>query len=304
VISEKNDWSRYKIIVLPDNVLMTDLIQKKVKAHLAAGKKIIASHKSGFEPGLKGFMFEKEWGARFIKDNDFAPAFFTIAPPYGRDLPDMPLSLYSMGIEMAPIRGTGAFGKMIKSFCNFGWDGEHINFYAPPYEATDLPILVAGKQVAHFSHPIFDAYYKMAPVPLRQLFANVLDEFLSNPVLKTQNLPSFARAMVTEKASRKMAHLFAYVPEKRGASKLPAWFPLTEALASYAPAEKGGSATEMIEEPITVCDAVVRLRLDGKIPGKVYMAPDRKRMEFKIRDGYLEIPVPMFKGYALLVAEE
>ena len=280
VVSDVSDWSKYKLIILPDNILITEPIAKKVKAHLAAGKKIISSHKSGFKPDMKGFMFEKEWGVGFVRDIESDPIYFVIPSPFGKGLPDMPIALYSKGIEMAAMPKTKTFGKMIKSFCDSGWDGEHTNYYLPPYEETDMPILTVGNQVAHLSNPVFNTYYEKAPVPLRQLFANILNHFLPEPILKTKNLPSFARATTTGQPGRRMIHLLAYVPEKRG------------------------SSTEMIEEPITVSGSVVSLRQDGKVPRRVFAAPLRQELKFDIVDDYIEIKVPAFSGYSLIVVEK
>lgn len=279
VVSESHDWRKYELIILPDGVLMTDEIKAKVKERLDAGKKIISSYESGMNTSRKGFAFEKEWGIKLVGMEDSDPAFFTLDAPYGEGLPNMPVSLYSTGIEMEA-NGARAFGKMIRSFRNFGWDGEHTNYYLPPCEETNIPILAVSGQVAHFSHPIFSVYNQKAPVPIRRLFENVLNELHPKPLVRTEGLPSFARAMVTTLPGRRMAHLLAYVPEKRGPS------------------------TEMIEEPIAVRGAMVSIRHDGTIPKKVYAAPDRRELEFTKRDGYVEVQVPEFEGYALIVAEQ
>lgn len=75
-----------------------------------------------------------------------------------------------------------------------------------------------------------------------------------------------------------MVHLLSYVPELRGQS-------------------------QMIEEPVTLSNVKISLRVDGKAPKKVYLAPDRKPLPFKIANGYVNVTVPVSKGYSLLVFE-
>ena len=108
----------------------------------------------------------------------------------------------------------------------------------------------------------------------------MLDHFLPNPLLKSENLPSFARAFVTTQPNRRMVHLLAYVPELRG--------------------EK----TEMIEEPVAVVDSKIALRLDGAPPKNVMLAPTGKALPFEVKEGYIHVELPLFKGYALLIFEE
>ena len=104
------------------------------------------------------------------------------------------------------------------------------------------------------------------------MFANVLDKFLPRPLLKTENLPSFARVFVTEQPGRRIVHILSYVSELRG--------------------EK----TEMIEEAIPVLNAKLAIRLDGHCPIKIYLAPEGKELPFTMGNDYICVDVPAFKN--------
>jgi len=77
-----------------------------------------------------------------------------------------------------------------------------------------------------------------------------------------------------------MVHAMAYVPEQRGAG------------------------TNMIEEPITLRDQEISLRLDARNPQRVYIAPDMGELPFRVAGGYIHVTVPEIPGYALVVFEE
>jgi hypothetical protein len=141
------------------------------------------------------------------------------------------------------------------------------------------PDVGANFDVEAFSHRIFTGYNRQASAELCQVFANVLSHFLCEPLLKTENLPSFARAFVTAQPGRRILHLLSYVPELRG--------------------EK----TEIIEDPVAVVDSQMALRLDGPPPRKVYLAPTGKALPFEIQQGYVHLDIPLFKGYAMVVFE-
>ena len=192
----------------------------------------------------------------------------------------MPLSLYSSGIEVDALPDTSSEAYLIKPYYNRHWDGEHAFYYNPPDKVTDLPALTICGKVAHFSHRIFSGYHLQAPVELRRLFASVLEEFLPEPLIKTGNLPSFARVFVTEQPGRRIVHILSYVPELRG--------------------EK----TEMIEEPIPVINAKIALRTDGEGLEHIYMVPEGKEMPAETHNGYTHVTIPIINGYAMIIFQK
>jgi len=278
VVTLATDWSKYKILVIPDDIVFTEEIAQRVKAHILAGKAVISSGSSGLDEGKKQFMLEKEWGVKYVGENDFNPAYFEVGNNFNQGLPDMPLSLYSSGVNMEPLPGTTVASYLVKPYYNKGWDGEYAFYYNPPDKVTGQPALTINGKVAHFSHRIFSGYSEMAPVELRTVFANVLNRFLPAPLVKCENVPSFGRVFLTAQPGREMVHLLSYVPELRGKAQI-------------------------IEEPVTLSNVKIALRMDGKAPKKVYLAPDRKALPFKIADGYINVTIPVSKGYSLLVFE-
>ncbi len=279
VVTEFSDWSRYKVLVIPDDITFTEEITRRVKEHIAAGKAVISSGSSGLNAEKTKFALEKEWGIKFIKECDYDPAYFTVGKNYNQGLPDMPLSLYSSGTDVEPLPGTSVEAWLIKPYYNRGWDGEYAFYYNPPDKVTDKPALTINGKVAHFSHRIFSGYYDQAAVELRTVFSNVLNKFLADPVIRYEGLPSFSRVFVSEQPGRKMVHLLSYVPELRG------------------------SKTQIIEEPVELHNVKISLRNDGNALRKVYLAPERKSLPFKINDGYINVTIPVSNGYSLVVFE-
>ena len=279
VVTLASDWSKYKVLVIPDDILFNDEIARRVKAHIAAGKAVISSGSSGLDQEKKQFVLSKEWGLKYIGENNFDPAYFKVGNNLNSGMPDMPLSLYSSGIDVEPLPGTKVEANLIKPYYNRGWDGEYAYYYNPPDKVTEKPALTINGKVAHFSHRIFSGYFNQAPIELRTVFANVLDKFLPDPLIKYDHLPSFSRVFVTQQPGRKMIHLLSYLPEMRG------------------------SKTQMIEEPIELNNVNISLRNDGKTPTRVYLAPSNIPLPFKLKDGYIQVTIPVNKGYSLVVFE-
>lgn len=279
VVTTYSDWDKYKVLIFPDDILFNEEITRRVKQHIAAGKAVIATGSSGLNPEKTRFALEKEWGVIYEGENNFDPAYFTVNEDYNKNLPDMPLSLYSSGIDIHPLQGTTTCANLVKPYYNKGWDGEYAFYYNPPDKITDKPALTINNKVAHFSHRIFSGYSQKASVELRTIFSNVLNEFLPQPLIRYENLPSFSRVFLTEQPGRKMVHVLSFVPELRGPT------------------------TSMIEDAVEINNAKIALRCDGKKPSKVYLAPSKKSLPFKIINDYANVTIPVSKGYSLLVFE-
>ncbi len=280
VLSPNLDFSGYDLIILSDFVTMDKQMTAKIKSHLAKGGKIISSAWSGLDADRKDFVL-REWGLKFKGDSPYDPAYLSVSRGIADNFPNMPVTLYEKGTEMERSGKTEVLAKIIAPYYNRHWDGEHAFLYTPPDKNTGKPAITRNGNIVHFSHPLFLGYYKTAQVPMRTLLDNVLKIMLPNPVVKTEGLPSFARVTVTkqDKQKRRMVHVLCYVPEHRG--------------------EK----IEMIEEPIEVRDVRIMLRTDNRKPKKVYLAPDKKELQFTVEDPYITVTVPKIKGHALIVFE-
>ena len=77
VVTLASDWSKYKVLVIPDDIIFNDEIAQRVKAHILAGKAVISSGSSGLGQDKKQFMLEKEWGVKYVGENDFNPVSYT-----------------------------------------------------------------------------------------------------------------------------------------------------------------------------------------------------------------------------------
>ena len=72
---------------------------------------------------------------------------------------------------------------------------------------------------------------------------------------------------------------------------------------AYLP-ESRGAGVNMIEEPLTLSDFTVSLRLDGRAPKRVYLAPSGEELGFTIEGNYATVTIPCVQGWAVAVFEE
>jgi len=279
VPSHASSWDRYQLLVLPDYVVLDEETQRRVRAHLDRGGSVVSTGWSGLDPQRQRFVFE-EWGVDYEGESPYDPAYIRFEPAFADGMPDMPVTLYDRGIRVSARTGTEVLAEIVAPYYNRHWDGEHGFVYLPPDRPTGTPAVTLRGRVAHVTHPIFTSYFNYAPVPMRQIVANLVQRLLPEPLVQAPNAPSFARITVTSQPGRRMVYILGYVPEQRGAG------------------------TNMIEEPITLRDQEIRLRLDGRAPQTVYLAPERRVLPFRIDDGYACVVVPEVPGWVVVVFEE
>ncbi len=295
VVTPASSWRDYRLLVLPDAITLDGDLAGRVRAHLAAGGAVLSTGWSGLDPGKRRFVLG-EWGCRLTGEDprdDAAgqgpdlnlhlapyPAYYQPALDIRAGLPDMPLNCYLPGIVAEPEEGTAVLGCVVSSYFTRHWDGEHHYLYLPPDALTDRPFVMQRGGIAHVTHPIFTAYHRFAPVHLKRLVENLLSRLHPRPLLRSANLPSFARATVTAQRDRRMVWVTGYVPERRG------------------------PAVDMIEEPIELRDARIELALRGRAVRRVYRAPGGESVPFTVGDGYASAALPPVRGWGVFVFED
>ena len=272
------DLSAYRVVVLPDDVTVDKKLEVSLAQHLENGGAIISSAFAGLKPDKNGFALDA-YKVNYEGAEPYDFTFFEALPDVDNELPDMLTTVYEPGIAMTVTEGSEVLARLYKPYFNHEeWDLYHEHLYIPPKEDTGRPALVKCGNIFHFSFPIFKNYIDHAVVPHRTLFRNCLNLVLREPIVKVENMPSFAQVTVTKAENRRMVHLLAYVPELRGNA-------------------------EIIEEPISVHNVTLFLRTDGMIPKTVYLAPSRRTLDFTVAEGYLKVLVPEVCGYQLVVFE-
>ena len=273
------DWSKYKLLILPDTVRLNDKLAPLIKAHLDAGKKIIATGTSGLDAAGEKFLFEEAWGVKYQGKCACDPAYFKLKGNLAKLLPDMPLATNLPGEKVELLPGSTAAGMVVSSWYNKHWDGKYSHFYAPPALETDIPFLVFSDQCAYCAFPLACAYYKQTTPDLRKVLEIMIRHFMPEFLLSAdRRLPSFGRAFVTEKEDCRIVHLFNYEPDMRGLNF-------------------------MVEDALPLGGTQVSLRLDGRKVKKLYLAPGKEEILFTLSDGRLNFKVPECEGYAMIVAE-
>ena len=260
-------------------MLVDGKLKEKLQKYLKSGGTIISSASSGLNPEKTNFAL-KEYQITYEGPEPYHYSFFEPLPEISRDLPKMLTTIYNPGIAMKPKKGVQVLAKLYQPYFNLAsWDWYHENLYIPPEKYSGRPALVRCDNIFHFSFPIFTSYFEHAVVAYKNLVRNCLEKTSLKPLVKVLNFPSFGQVTVTQKYKSRMVHLLTYLPELRGGK------------------------IQIIEEPIEVRNVEVALRVDGQKINRVYLAPEKRKLEFQSAGDYVKVIVPEVKGYQIVVFE-
>lgn len=308
----------YKVIILPDETRVTDRLEKIIRQHLDKGGKIISSMYSGLKalpdnkyyPAIKPsaapiitenqnacaqpeladisavitpenpecdyFVFS-EWGIEFKGLVPWNPSFIT-ADKISL-LPDMPITAANCGILVNALKGTEILSEYIAPYFNAVPPNVRFFQYLPPKDPTGEAAITVNQQVCHIAFPIFSAYLDSGRVEYRKILEYALNLHLPEPMIKTENAPSWTKVFVTSQPNRKIIHILANYPEKRTLS------------------------IDLIEDAVEMHNMKVRLRTDGQQIVSVYTVPQKKAVPFVCRGNYAELEIPPFTGHTMIAAE-
>ena len=276
IINENMDFSKYELLILPDDILITPVLEEKLRKHLQAGRGIISSGFSGLNENKSGFAL-KEWNLGFDGIDKSNASYFRMKSCSDEVLGDMSWSMYSHGILVMPHSDTEVIAEYIKPYFNRHFDGERGFWYVPP-EKADLHAAAARcGNIYHICFRIFDAYYTGAMAAHKHLVRQMIEKLMPRPLFKTEGIPSTARVTLTENENNYILHVKVTYPEVRG-------------------------EVDIIEEHQSLPAGTV-IKLRGSF-NKASITPDMESLPVSVRDGYTEIVLPQVDGYMMIAVDK
>lgn len=271
-IDTETSLDKYKLLILPDAVILDEVLKEKISKFVEAGGKILASGKSATD-GNGNFLFD--FGCRFGGENEYRPDY--LRPRF--ELPSLQNSAYIMycqGYNVESVTGevladreNPYFNRTAEHFCS--------HRHAPNNKAERFPAIVEGKDGAYIAWDIFDDYAVYGNIVNKQVVCYVLDKLLADKSLKT-SLPAQGVVTLTKQENRKVAHLLYASPVRRGKN------------------------IEIIEDIIPVYDIDLAVKHDGEVK-RVYLAPQNVDIAYQVEDGYVKCKVDKLENHQMVVIE-
>jgi hypothetical protein len=278
-LDRESDFTRYRLIILPDSHRFDDELQGKVSAYLASGGKVILSHESGLDPAGQRFALP-ELGLEYVGPSPTQGNkgdYFEALEDLSEGIPPTVYFTYASGLLVKAAPGTTTLARLWKPY----FDRNYLHFSSHRQTAYDQPtehVAVAQKgQIIYISFPVFRAYAENSYLMQKRLVRNCIRRLLPDPLVKT-DAPSTAEISVTEQKGRRIVHLLHY------------------------PAERRCPDLDIVEDVIPLSNLKLELRMD-KAPQKVYLAPQRQSLKVDYANRYAQVVVPSVQGHQMIVLE-
>lgn len=285
VIDAQMPFDKYKAVLLPDEIAISDTLKKKLDTFVRKGGKLILSGKSGIAKDGQTLLFDI--GADHEGTSEYEPDFLLPADALQPDFVHQPMVMYAPSQRIKATTGASLgqvydpyFNRNYKHFCS------HQHTPAQP-DASGYDAGVMTKKVLYFAHPVFSIYANYGQVALRQFISKAIAQFLGDDAtLAVQGMPSTGRVSLMQQktAKRQVLHLLYANTIARGGGS------------------KRARAIEVIDELLPLRDVTTRVKVAGKVK-KVTSEPDGTAVAFKQKGDRVTITVDEFTCHKMLVLQ-
>lgn len=273
-IDADEDFSKYKLIILPDTVRVDGMLKQKFDDFLAHGGKMLFSGTSGLYMDKDEFAFDT--GLKYIGECEYKPSYlrpnFDISP-----LGDAAYVMYKTAYEVENVsareigtRENPYFNRSTFAFCSHAHTP-----CAMEYSGCGIAIT---NSTAYIGWNIFEDYADNGSLILKKTVCHVIDELLGEEKSVKTSLPAQGIATLTKQNERNILHMLYASPVKRGKD------------------------VEIIEDiiPLYNIKAEVKTDIDAK---RVYLAPQNKDIEFTQNGNKVSFIVPEIENHQMIVIE-
>ena len=278
ILDSKSDFSKYKVLILPDRITVDSTLAEKLDAYLANGGKLIATYKSGLDPNLSEFSL-KSLGVKLKGEAPYSPDFLVPVGEIGRGLPETEHVMYMKGLEVEAENGTEVLSQTLIPYFNRTWEHFCSHKHTPSSGVAGYPGIVKKGNAIYFMHPIFSQYNQNAPRWCKQLFLNALELLLPDPLVKHDG-PSTVMVTLNEQKqeNRQVLHLLHYIPERRS------------------------KEIDIIEDVIPLYNIKVSVKVPQPVRS-IVCAPEGIQLDFDLKEDRVEFVVPKIDGHQMIALD-
>lgn len=276
VIDSLADFSRYRVLILPDEIPVDGVLAQKVEAFLATGGAVMASHRSGLNPD--GTAFALPLGIKFVGAAAYTPMFIKPREALVSGLPITEHVMYETGTAVELLPGSELLADNIAPYFNRTWQHYCSHQHAPSSGQSCGPAIVQAGRAIYFAQPVFKQYQKNAPRWVRTLLKSALDRLLPEPALITKGPPTLVATLTRQHAQpsdRQLVHLLHYLPIRTSAN------------------------VDVVDEVVPLHGVELSVRSDRKVTS-VRCVPENTSLPFTQAKGRVQFKLPILSGYQII----
>ena len=263
VVASGDDLGKYRCIVLPDRVKLSDTDKAALVEFWKNGGSIVASYESIFDDLGVRKLTPSEFDKDYIRCDftEVKTPFLSYSSAYRTE--------YTDGAEVLAKVYEPYFSRTVSHFCG------HKNTPPRP-EAAEYPALVKCGNVIYFAHTVFENYDKTGNYVLENYIIDAIKKVYT-PAIVTGGLPSVGRVRMREDSNGDFLalHVLYAAPVNRGNVCLLPDFP-------------------------KLYDVGIKVRVDREI-SSVTLEPSGESLDFKQDGEYVTLNLPPFSLHTLVI---
>ena len=280
VVDTQNDFDKYKVIILPDEVRLNNDLSYKLLKFAENGGRILATGYSGL--GILKDKFVLSLGAEYESESEYNPTYFK--PNFATTSLD--ISSFVMYGKAHNVKALSAaeYGELQKPYFNRTAKAFCSHQHAPSALYKNSSGITEGKDGIYIAWNLFSDYFESGSLILKEMVRFALDKLLGEEITLETNLPSqgVVTLMKQERQNRYVHHLLYASPVVRGKYR-----------------EK---SIEVIEDILPIYDTEIKITVREKIK-RVYLAPQMIDIEF-VQDGNtIEYKVERLENHQMIVLD-
>jgi hypothetical protein len=294
ILDSFSDLSPYQVLILPDDIPVSNELAIKLDDHLAGGGALIASFASGMDIEQNEFAYKslgvrlKSEGPRDL-DGKLARGQVFIRGDYceyilpkgqiGQGLPETEHVMYIKGMDIEAGANTAVLANNILSYFDRTYQHFCSHRQTPSSGQVGSPAIVKNGSAIYFSHPIFTQYDQIGSRWCKTLFLNALKILLPEPLVQHEG-PSTMQVTVTEQTAenRWVIHLLHYIPERRSQS------------------------IDIIEDVIPLYEVKISIKVPQQVKA-VTLVPKQEALTYDQQGDRVEWVLPKLDGHQMIALQ-
>lgn len=270
-IDTDEDFSKYKLLILPDYWQIDAELKKKLDEYLANGGKLLLSGKSGTDENNE-FCFDT--GIKFMGKNEFRPTYFI--PEFdtvnGMTEYIMRAEGYRFENVDAEIIANGQnpyFNRTAEHFCS--------HQHAPNDDSLTYPTVSIKGNIAYIGWEVFFGYGEFGDLHSKELVDHVIKRLMGDSFTISATIPDRGVVTLLQQGDRKIVHLL------------------------FAHTSHRGRDVEVIEDTVPLYNVQVSVKCDK--PSKVLLVPQGQELDFGYENETLSFTVPEVNIHQMISVE-
>lgn len=269
-ITVKDELSKYKLIILPDSVVINPEFSKALKEYVDKGGKVLATAKSTDADSL---------GISYLGDNEYTPSYILVTDKVNEILASAmdPLEYvcYEQGVYVQSALPVVA--KIGDPYFNRTADCFSSHRHFPFNKESEYPAILLSDNIGYCAFPLFKDYMANGNRIFREIISALIKKLMPEPILEI-SAPTCAEITVRKRDNELFVHVLSYIAERRTRT------------------------IDIVDTklPLRNISFSVNLPKDFKEPEEITAVRSGINIPFTINGGKLAATIPEIDGYEII----